>query len=441
MPKNNRTFSSGITAVILGLTVIASPVANAAMKKTDLSFAAAFPKPFYEKSYFPFVVMGTTVVAAGVITYATGGGGAPAAATGVSTVASWVGGGGAGSYMAGLSTIGGWVGGNAMTGAAILNGVSIGLGGGSAAFTRMNTLGQASVLTGMSASMMDGILFFTKDGKNLIVDVRLEVPRALASGTVAKLAEDFNENTKEMADAVEKNDHIKQKRLTSEREEISNRVEFSAKRMANQKAIDIGNAVVLSTMAKNIGLHDLGDRLLFKIPNNYLSQRGYYYYLLGVTALQNGKTEAAKNYLSKSMDSEKYAIEPVILYTNLVSHINFKKNQPSIKKIGEDFDKKYERDNYKTGYGLAALYYRLGSAHLSNGYYKSAEFWFRKSEDELSWYQLYFGNNQIRNLVRFGTASALCGQGRRKESNLLMIKIKEDGGTPLNKKSNITCAR
>jgi len=62
--------------------------------KYEITFAEAYPKALWKKSYFSWIIMGVTVVAAGAISYFTAGAGAPEAAAGVSTVASWIGGGG-----------------------------------------------------------------------------------------------------------------------------------------------------------------------------------------------------------------------------------------------------------------------------------------------------------------------------------------------------------
>lgn len=83
------------------LLICAAGLATPAVGSQDdlnLGFEDAFVRPFYTTSSFGFVVTGTAVVAAGAFSYFTAGAGAPVAATGVSTVASWVGGGGAGSY-------------------------------------------------------------------------------------------------------------------------------------------------------------------------------------------------------------------------------------------------------------------------------------------------------------------------------------------------------
>lgn len=127
----------------------------------DIDFKHIYPKAFYKKSYFGFVVTGAAVVGAGAFTYFTAGVGAPAAATGASTVATWVAGGGVGSYMAGLSTIGSWFGGNAILGAAILNGISIGtIGGGASTFAALSILGKAGVMASVTAMSLDGVAYF-----------------------------------------------------------------------------------------------------------------------------------------------------------------------------------------------------------------------------------------------------------------------------------------
>jgi predicted negative regulator of RcsB-dependent stress response len=107
--------------------------------------------------------------------------------------------------------------------------------------------------------------------------------------------------------------------------------------------------------------------------------------------------------------------------------------------IGTRVAKLYDSDKYKTGYGLSSLYFRIGSIHLSARYYKNSEFWFRKAEDELSWFQTYVGDKTVRNLVRLGIAQSLCGQRKPKASNKIIEEIKEDGGIPSTTKSNLAC--
>ncbi len=121
----------------------------------EISFRVIYPKSLWTKSYFSWVVLGATIVGGGAFTYFTAGAGAPAAATGVSAVASSIAGGGAGSYMAGLSMVGGVVGGNAITGAAILNGISYGIIGGSMGkFAALSAAAKFGVIANVSATVI-----------------------------------------------------------------------------------------------------------------------------------------------------------------------------------------------------------------------------------------------------------------------------------------------
>ena len=112
----------------------------------EISFEEIYPKKFYKKSSFFFVATGAMIVTAGTISFFTAGAGAPAAAAGVSSAASMIAGGGAGSYMAGLSAVGGWFGGNAILGAAILNGISLGTIGGASSWGALSVAAKAGVL-------------------------------------------------------------------------------------------------------------------------------------------------------------------------------------------------------------------------------------------------------------------------------------------------------
>ena len=160
----------------------------------ELSFASVYPTPLYAKSYFGLVLTGATVVGAGAFSYFTAGAGAPVAAAGVSSVASWVAGGGAGSYMGGLSIVGGWFGGNAMVGSAILNGISIGVAGGGGAFATLPATGKMLVMASVTSAALDGVAVLQNpETKNLQYRVRLTTPRNLGSREVRQLTKELEE--------------------------------------------------------------------------------------------------------------------------------------------------------------------------------------------------------------------------------------------------------
>ena len=81
-----RKFLQLSTVAILALSLPINLEAYEHLK--ELTFSEIYPKPIWKKSYFSWIIMGVTIVIAGVVSYFTAGAGAPEAATGVSTVAS-----------------------------------------------------------------------------------------------------------------------------------------------------------------------------------------------------------------------------------------------------------------------------------------------------------------------------------------------------------------
>jgi len=194
-----KTFGPAIAAIACAL-VCAQP-AQAAPDDTDLGFAAAFPRPIYKKQSFGLLVTGATIVAAGTFTYFTAGAGAPPAAAGVGAVASWIGGGGAGSYMAGASIVGGWFGGNAMLGAAVLNGISLGTVGAGSSWASLSAGQKALALASTAATIMDGVAVVSKPGtQQLEWRVILPVPVDLADKRIRTLIDALRKAGEEVAE-------------------------------------------------------------------------------------------------------------------------------------------------------------------------------------------------------------------------------------------------
>jgi len=241
---------------------------------TSLSFQSVFPKPIYRKSYFGLVLTGATIATAGAFTYFTAGAGAPVAAAGVSSVASWVAGGGAGSYMAGLSTIGGWFGGNAMLGSAILNGISIGVTGGGAAFATLPAAAQVGVMASVTASALDGVaLVQDPKTKNLSYQIRLTVPKELGSKEVRLLTKRLYEVEAKLLEAdASKNektylDLVKQKNALL-REAVARGDAALKKGSSNE------DLLVLGIVSKKAGRYDLSEKLVNKIPADKMEDTG-----------------------------------------------------------------------------------------------------------------------------------------------------------------------
>ena len=243
----------------------------------DIDFEHIYPKAFYKKSYFGFVITGAAVVGAGAFTYFTAGAGAPAAATGASAVASWVAGGGAGSYMAGLSTIGSWFGGNAMLGAAILNGISIGtIGGGTSTFAALSVLGKAGVMASVAAMSLDGVAYFSNPETNkLEYKIKLTIPKNLGSKDTRRLVDRIYENKENINDALEEGNGRKQKELFDLQEQYNK----DGIRLLKEKLSMPDNQedlIVLGIIAWNNGEYNLYDKAISQINGASLDNTGFF---------------------------------------------------------------------------------------------------------------------------------------------------------------------
>jgi len=245
----------------------------------DIDFKHIYPKAFYKKSYFGFAITGAAVVGAGAFTYFTAGAGAPAAATGASAVASWVAGGGAGSYMAGLSAIGSWFGGNAIVGAAILNGISIGtIGGGASTFTALSVLGKVGVMASVTAMSLDGVAYFANpETKKLEYKIKVNIPKNLGSKDTRELIDKIYNTTENINEALEEGDGKKQKEL------------FDLKKKCNKDAIKLlerklgsnesqEDLIVLGIVAWNNGEYGLFDKAVSHIDASDLDNTGFLNY-------------------------------------------------------------------------------------------------------------------------------------------------------------------
>ena len=394
--------------------------------KVDLSFHGVFPQSLYKKSYFGWVILGTSIMAGAAISYATAGAGAPAAATGVSAVASAVGGGGAGSYMAGLSMIGGWVGGNAMVGAALLNGISFGLGGGGAAFASLTTIGKVGVLSAVTATALDGVMAYRPQaGSQLSYRVRLAVPNDIGSDDVKKLAKDFGKNDEAILEAANEKDEEALKAETANRKVLVYTASIKGTEALTNEA-GPQDLLVLGLLNKNSGDHKLGDALISKIQPSGLSDRGYLDYIQAVILVERGSMSSAKVLLRRAHEASPYAIEPALLLINVLGHENFRKNEQAIYTLAEEAKNDFDSDKYATGFGKLAINYRVASLYFNAGDFERAQWWYEAAYDSMPFTQKHFGDQRVRNLVRLGTANSLHGQGKTAEADEVMNEILDD---------------
>ena len=171
-----------LLSIVVSLLIIAP---NAQAKENSYDFSDVYQISFTDKAKgvvsskaFTYGVIGASAIVGVVATYITAGAGAPAVATGMSSIATWAGGSGAGSYMAGLSTIGGVFGGNAITGAAVLNGVA--WSAGITATGKLALMPVASKLilaTTVTATALDGVMVIKEhDSGNIQFITNLQLP-------------------------------------------------------------------------------------------------------------------------------------------------------------------------------------------------------------------------------------------------------------------------
>ena len=424
------------------------PVTADSGRPMQIGFSDVFTKKFYEKKYFGVAVLGATVVTAGAVSYFTAGAGAPTAATGVSTVASWVGGGSAGTYMAGLSTIGSAFGGNAILGAAILNGVSIATIGGGPAIASMSAAQKGLAMFSVSATMMDGVAVVNGHGTDtLSYQVALPIPKKIGSKELRQQADelrtlgteerklgetmdelyadrlkakeagkDSEKAAKKLADAESKLKETKAKRTQLEKD-----IETRA-RTAIKKSVGADDRVLLAVLAKNLGKSSLFADLIEKIPTECAKDAGYVYYLKAVAKIEKNQIKEALQLLEKSSIQNPYAIEPAILRVNIAGR-EFDKKKDEIIEIVSRTGKLFDSEKYATPFSLVSLHYRVGTLSLIHKDYRLAEVQFNAALKERSLWEQYGPKNEFDSMVKTGLANALYGQNRKDEAMAIVDKL------------------
>jgi len=376
-----RKFLRLSTAAIAALSLPTSLKAYDHLK--ELTFNEVYPKPLWKKSYFSWILMGVTVVIAGVVSYFTAGAGAPEAAAGVSTVASWVGGGGAGSYMAGLSAIGSAVGGNAMVGAAILNGISLGTIGYSSSKITLTLASKIAMFTDITLS---GVVFIkNRDTASGIYVFDIKIPKDLGSGVVRRLVNKIYTLNDEKNDALKDENFKKASEIDKEIDFYYNRgVELLKKEILKVQP-SLENLFVLGIIAYKKGKIDLYHKALSNIDFLYkdkLEKDSFLKYLWGIYSLSTpNQEEVAFKYFQNSYFEENYVVEPVLAIISILG-ANYYKNKILIENWVKNCEEHYDSDKYD-GKGLLSLYYKAGTQAFINEDWQASLMYFKKAYDEL----------------------------------------------------------
>ncbi len=393
----------------------------------DVDFKHIYPKAFYKKSYFGFAITGVAVVGAGAFTYFTAGTGAPAAATGASVVASWVAGGGAGSYMAGLSAIGSWFGGNAIVGAAILNGISIGtIGGGASTFAALSVLGKVGVMASVTAMSLDGVAYFANPTtKKLEYKIKVNIPKDLGSKDTRELIDRIYNTIEDINEALEEGDGSKQKALFDLKEQYNkDAIKLLERKLGlNESQEDL---IVLGIIAWNNGEYGLFNKAVSYIDASNLENTGFLNYLLALQSLAKGNSKKMFAYLENSIRENPYAIEPYILYINALGNDNFLKYQSKIELLVQNAEENYDSDKYATGYTIAGVYYRTATFYFTNKCYVQAKQYYEKALEELGLLQKYLLDKHLKHTIQLGIANSLYAEDKTVSAQKVYQEIIED---------------
>lgn len=394
----------------------------------DIDFSHVYPKAFYQKSYFGWVITGAAVVGAGAFSYFTAGAGAPAAATGVGAVASWVGGGTAGAYMGGLSMIGSWFGGNAVLGAAILNGLSIGaIGGGlGAKMVTMGILAKVGMGVSVTALGLDGIAYFKNpETDQLEYRVRVTIPKDIGGKQVRQYVNHIYEAKEMSNDALEEKDGAKQKKSFELLEEYKQEA-VSYLRRTPVYSLSQEDLLVLGIIAADQQQFDLFHKAISAIDRSQLDDMGFLYYLDALNSLYHGEEYRALSYLQSAMDEDEYALEPVALSINILGYNDFTKNEQKIESLVKFAEKNFDSDDYATPLSMVSIYYRVGTLYFVNGRYVKARQYFEKAKDALGFLQKHFFGKQLKHTIELSIANAMYKEGKVSTSYDLYQEILDD---------------
>ncbi len=434
--------------------------------RKKLTFSEIYPVPFYKKDWFvPAVIAGTIIVTAAILFF-TAGAGAPAAAPGVSTIASWIGGGGAGSYMAGLSTVGSWFGGNAILGAAILNSISLTFLGGAGAAGKAS-LSMGATVAAIADLALTGIqiksAFFEKkqegnDGFIFQIKTPYEIGSGPIQGYILKPLKEVSdkisdiqkdivslhqdickaiaENDKQELKEIQRKIKNKQRKLKS-LETVKEELQITAMKVLrnNIKNLSIENLIVLTVIANNAINQELFEKslkVLNRYANIFATEKSFVDYLNGIYYLGNLNYEKARYFLYKALHQEPYVVEIGIALILALSE-NYFKHKNEILKIVKIIEDNFDDDNYE-GKNLQILYYHAGTIALANGDYPSALNFFKKAYDSLPFIVKHIpipsigflaNLNEVKNFFQMPIAISYKLMGKTKIAEELLNEILE----------------
>ena len=310
--------------------------------------------------------------------------------------------------MAGLSTIGSLFGGNAMLGAAILNGISIGaLGGGATTFAGLSIVAKVGMMASITATGLDGVAYFQNpETKELEYRVRLQIPRKLGSKDTRDIVNKIYNIDENIQDDYTDNKGINHQKLFKKKEKLEDKAIklLKNKLYANDNQEDL---IVLSTIASNKAEYDLFDKAVNQIDSSKLDNSSFLNYLKALNSLYKGNEKKSLKYLDSSISENPYALEPIILSINILGNSNFIQNEVKIKDLAKNAEENFDSDDYSTSYSLSGVYYRVATFYFNNERYASAQKYYEKAYDELGILQKNFFGKELGHTIQLGIANSL----------------------------------
>ena len=404
----------------------------------EISFQSLFPKALYKKSYFSWLILATSIGIGATVTYVTAGAGAPVAATGVSTVASWIVGGGAGSYMGGLSAVGSVVGGNAIIGAAILNGLSFGIiGGTTGGFATLSTTAKFCVIANVSATLLDGVATLDKhDAGMLHYTAKLKVPKGLGGKSVRQLVEEIYENEERKADAANHHDTKAMERYADLGQALLKSSTGMLKDGLEKESLSQEDLLVLGIINYSGGSVELFQKAIEKLTllKPSLDKMSYIDYLSSISLLLDVRESDALASLDRCLEEEPYAVEAAILKLNILAN-DLGRNEQSLLDTLSKLERSINSNRYSSEYSLLAPYFRVASVYYRNGNYDKAKVFFEKAGEQIGILEGFLGGAKVKTQARLGAINCgyLLGETQKAEKDFttLIKSMKPEEGKEL----------
>jgi hypothetical protein len=285
-----------------------------------------------------------------------------------------------------------------MTGAAILNGISIGLiGGGAAGKASLTLAGKVAEVLDLAINGVISIGELKEDLKRTVYNFKIKLPEELGGDQVKKLAEKIGELEEEVAEATADKDSEKVKELNAQLFlQYQLGLEF-LKVGLEKRILQLGDLVVLGIIAYRNGHRELFGEAL-KGAEEFaplLSNRSFLDYLWGVYHLSHpGKRGEGLRYLYRSHQQEKYAIEPALGIVSVLGG-EYRKKRREIGKVVEECGEEFDTDLYN-GYTLFNLYLKVATIALKERVWEDAAKYFLLAKDELGLFSLGKGEEILK---------------------------------------------